>query len=322
MLQFKKLEKISSPVWVVIGIIELSMEQGGLTPMNYYERIQKAVDFIEESLCANLDVEEVAQAAYMSVANLYRLFFALTGHTVKEYIRCRRLSEASRQIATGRQTILGIALQYGFESHEAFARAFKKATGSAPKTFKQGQLVYQFERVNILDKYFTVQDQTLLDKYPDIKVLKQLEPVRVAYYRYYGKNPESGAFRVISAWLKRNGLQVERDGLRIFGFDNPSPAPGMEGCEYGYEVWVTVGEDQAVHDPEVKTKYFEGGLYVVTGVKGGVEAIAPAWKRFVSWLKDSKYDYSNHQWLEEHLNFNDDFEHLGGIDLYMPIKIK
>lgn len=63
-----------------------------------------------------------------------------------------------------------------------------------------------------------------------------------------------------------------------------------------------------------------GGLYGVTTVKGGVEAISPAWKRFSQWVKDSKYEFGDHQWLEEHLGFDDDFNHGGNIDLFLPLK--
>ncbi len=44
-----------------------------------------------------------------------------------------------------------------------------------------------------------------------------------------------------------------------------------------------------------------------------------AWNRFSRWLSDSKYTNGQHQWLEEHLGFDEDANHVGGVDLYMPI---
>lgn len=87
---------------------------------------------------------------------------------------------------------------------------------------------------------------------------------------------------------------------------------------------VTISEDVVVNDPDVKTKILEGGLYAVTGVKrndiGDVgNEIMQVWKRFQNWIADSKYAYGGHQWLEEHLGFDEDFNHIGRIDLYMPI---
>ena len=294
--------------------------------MNYYERIQKAIDYIETNLENAIDLEKVATEAYMSNAHFYRLFFALTGLAVKEYIRRRRISIAALTVVNSNENILDIALRSGFESNEAFSRAFKRITGYPPTVFRKGNHNYHFERVNLMDKYYDVQDPELLEKYPDIKVLKELEPVRVAYYRYFGKEPEQGAFAIISSWLKRSGLNIEKDWLRFFGFNNPSPSiPGQE--EYGYEVWVTLDDTVTVNDPLVRVKTFNGGLYAVCGVKGltgggdGSE-ISHTWRRFSRWLKDSKYVHGNHQWLEEHLRFNERFEHTGGMDLYLPIALK
>ncbi|HYH02071.1 MAG TPA: helix-turn-helix domain-containing protein [Bacillota bacterium] len=294
--------------------------------MNYYERIQQSIDFIENNLENNIDLEMVAAAAYMSCSNFYRLFFALTGYTVKEYIRQRRIDRAVVCIKKGTETILNIAIQYGFESNEAFTRAFKRITGHPPSEFRKHEINYHFERVNVLDKYYNVQDPELLEKYPDIKVLKEIEPVRVAYYCYYGIEPETEAFKVIAGWLKRSGLNMEEDKLRIFGFNNPSPS-GFEQKEYGYEVWVTIADNVVVNDPLVREKTFPGGLYAVCGVRnlvGGGDGleIFQTWQRFNHWIKDSKYVKGRHQWLEEHLQFNDDFEHVAGMDLYMPIALK
>ncbi len=293
--------------------------------MNYYERIQKSIDYIESLLNANIEIEKVAQEAYMSCSSYYRMFFALTGYAVKEYIRQRRISSAVEEIKETNDSILDIAIRYGFESNEAFTRASKRITGYPPSAFRKHDIKYSFERVNVLDKFIDAQDKDLIEKYPDIKVLKNLEPVRVAYYCYYGREPENGAFSVMSDWLRRSGMSFEKDKLRIFGFNNPDPSSGQ--AEYGYEVWVTIADNIEVNDSLVKTKMVDGGLYAVCGVRnlvgGGDGAeISTTWQRFSQWISESKYVIADHQWLEEHLNFNDEFEHTGGMDLYMPISPK
>ncbi|MFW6287483.1 MAG: effector binding domain-containing protein [bacterium] len=287
--------------------------------MNYYERVEKAIDYMENNLEWEVDIEDVAKEAYMSQRNFYRMFFALTGYTVKEYIRNRRFSNAAKEIQTGKR-IIDIAIKYGFSSHEAFTRSFQKTTGILPGSLKKKEKSYKFERMSILDKYFDVQDKDLLEKYPDIKVLKELSPMRVAYYCAYGKGPEGKAWEVISDWLKNSGLDIEKDGLRFFGFNNPDPVEGEE--EYGYEIWATIPNDFEVNDERISTKDFAGGLYAVTSVNGGIENIVSTWQRLHTWLSESKYTYGGQQWLEEHLDFDDDFNHLGGLDIYMPIEKK
>ena len=294
--------------------------------MNYYERIQKAIDYIEGNLENHIDLEIAAQKAFMALSNFYRMFFALVGYSIKEYIRLRRISLAASEIIKSNICVIDIAVKYDFESGDSFSRAFRRVTGFLPSVFRRENKEYSFERINIMDKYFEVQDKELLNKYPDIKVLKQIEPVRVAYYCYFGKSPESNAFIVMRDWITKSGLKLDEQKHRIFGYDNPSPS-SPEQDVYGYEVCVTIEDEFIVDDPIVKTKILEGGLYAVTGVKrdgnGDIgNEIMKVWQRFQNWISDSKYVYGGHQWLEEHLGFDEDFNHIGGIDLYMPVKLK
>lgn len=120
--------------------------------------------------------------------------------------------------------IIDIAIKYCFESGDAFSRAFRRITGFLPSEFKKKKKTYSFERMNIMDNYFEIQDKKLLEKYPDIKVLKKLEPMRVAYYCYYGKDPETNAFAVMKKWLNKTETSIDENNIRIFGYDNPSPA--------------------------------------------------------------------------------------------------
>jgi len=297
---------------------------GSAPDMNYYERIQKSIDYIESNLEDRIDLNRAAQEAYMSQSSFYRLFFALVGYSVKEYIRLRRISLAAADLINTDACIIDIAVKYDFSSGDAFSRAFRRITGFLPSEFKKQNQKFCFERVDLMDKYFDIQDKDLLEKYPDIKVLKKLEPMRVAYYCYYGKNPEEGAYQVLKEWLKKNNINTS--SMRIFGYNNPSPS-SEDQEEYGYEFCVTIDDSVAVNDEKVKVKTLEGGLYAVAGVKRnrngdlGCE-IMKTWKRFMSWLRDSRYQHGSHQWLEEHLGFDEDLNHIGGIDLYLPIKEK
>lgn len=295
--------------------------------MNYYEQIQKSIDYIEMNLEEAIDINEAANQAYMSLSNYYRMFFAMVGYSVKEYIRMRRINKAAEELRNSEAGIIDIAVKYDFVSGDSFSRAFKKITRFLPSEYRQGSSVYQFERVNLMEKYYDdQQDGELLDKYPEIRVLKTLEPMKVAYYNYYGKDPESGAFDVVKEWLLSSGLNIEKDGIRIFGYNNPSPtSPEQE--EYGYEVCVTIPDNLKITDARIRSKTLPGGLYAVTGVRRSKDTelgneIGKAWQRFGSWLKDSKYTYGGHQWLEEHLGFDDEFHHVGGVDLYMPLMEK
>ena len=295
--------------------------------MTYYDRIQNTINHIENHLTDEINTSEVAHDAYMSIATLYRMFFALTGYSVKQYIRLRRINEAIKELETTSSTILDIALNYGFSTHASFTKAIKKYTGNTPTDYRKQSIKYKFERINIMDKYVDVKEIIDEEKYPGVKVLKDLKPIRVAYYCYYGENPEDNAFKIMGEWFKQSELDIEKNKIRVFGFNNPSPTE-PDQKEYGYEVWVTIDEDYIVKDDLVKAKTFDGGKYAVCGVQNfnpkgeGIE-IMQAWQKLNVWLKDSSFTYDTHQWLEEHTGFTTDLQHIGGIDLYMPIqKIK
>lgn len=301
----------------------INLAKEGGRALNYYERIQKAIDYIEASLEEEMKIEDIAKEAFMSVSNFYRMFFAITGYQAKEYIRCRRISCAAHDLKQGKEKIIEVAVKYAYNSVDAFSRSFKSITGFLPSKYTDSIKNYVFERVDVMDKYFEVQDSEVAEQYPDIKVLKEMKAMRVAYYCYYGKNPEDGAFSVMQDWVKKNNIDINNGNYRIFGYN--APDTDASGEEYGYEVCITIPEDLVVEDEKVKTKELSGGLYAVTAIKRGEclgEAIIKGWQRFQKWLEGSKYVYGEAQWLEEHLGFTQDMEHIGGVDLYMPILLR
>jgi AraC family transcriptional regulator len=102
----------------------------------YLERIQCGVDYIEERLDEDVSLADVAKAAGVSQWHFQRLFKALTGETLKTYIRARRLAGSLERLLTSELRVLDIAILAGFESQEAFARAFKKAFGMTPQRYR------------------------------------------------------------------------------------------------------------------------------------------------------------------------------------------
>ena len=290
--------------------------------MNYYERVQKSINLIEENINNPIVLDELATIADMSLTNYYRMFYSLVGYTVKDYIRRRRFSNVSKLLIDTEMRIIDIAFECQYESQAAFSRAFKQLVGVTPYICRKDKIDYIFERIDIMEMYFEVQNEELLKKYPDIKVIKKLEPMRVAYYRTYSKTPEIDAFKVLRDWAKRNELLEGDTKYRIFSFDAPDSKPGDE--VYGFEVWMTIDDGFRFEDEKVKSKMFAGGMYAVTSTT--VANILSTWDRFREWLKVSKYGLGTHQYLEEHLPFGDwDKDKQQGdekVDLYMPIKEK
>lgn len=105
--------------------------------MSYYlERVQRGVDYIEGKLDEDVALSAVAAAAGISQWHFQRLFKALTGETLKTYIRSRRLAASLERLLGTELRVLDIAVLAGFESQEAFARAFKQAFGLTPQKYR------------------------------------------------------------------------------------------------------------------------------------------------------------------------------------------
>ena len=103
--------------------------------------VQKALWFVETHWREALSLEAIAQACYVSPFHLTRAFAAAMGLSLMRYVRGRRLTEAARQLAQGAPDILALALDAGYNSHEAFTRAFRDQFGITPEQVRaQGHL--------------------------------------------------------------------------------------------------------------------------------------------------------------------------------------
>jgi len=100
--------------------------------MNWIEKIQEAVDYIENNLLEELSVEVIGKAIQYSPSSYQNLFSAITGYSVMEYVRFRRLSCAADELIGGRLTVTEIAFKYGYDTVEAFSKAFKRLFHCAP----------------------------------------------------------------------------------------------------------------------------------------------------------------------------------------------
>ncbi len=132
--------------------------------MNYINELQKAVDFIENNLDKDINFSKVAQEVGMSPFYFHRIFSAILGISPTTYIRNRRLTVAAQEISKNNENILDIALKYGFESHEAFSRAFKNFHGVAPKFAKtNGNEFKNYSKVDINLEFNSINPNKVLN---------------------------------------------------------------------------------------------------------------------------------------------------------------
>lgn len=117
--------------------------------MDWIISIQKAIDYVEEHILEEINYEKVAKYAYSSSFHFQRIFTAVCGFTLGEYVRNRRLSLAGEELAKGESKVLDIALKYGYDTHESFSRAFSRFHGVSPSQAKNGALIKSYSRLSV-----------------------------------------------------------------------------------------------------------------------------------------------------------------------------
>lgn len=107
----------------------------------WHRQIQQLIDEIEECIRSEADEEltlnALSEKSGVSQFHLSRKFREITGMQLRDYLRFRRLALALKEVRDTDQSILDIALKYGFSSHEAFTRAFKEAYGVSPSEYRK-----------------------------------------------------------------------------------------------------------------------------------------------------------------------------------------
>lgn len=100
--------------------------------MEWLDRMNCAMDYIEANLAEDISYDRLAQIACCSTYHFQRMFSFITGVPLSEYIRRRRLTIAAFELQTTDAKVIDVAMKYGYESPEAFSRAFKSLHGIAP----------------------------------------------------------------------------------------------------------------------------------------------------------------------------------------------
>lgn len=115
--------------------------------MDWITGMQKAIDYMEAHLTEQIDYDAVAAQSFSSSYHFQRVFGILCGFTVGQYIRSRRLTLAGAELATTDAKVIDVALKYGYESPDSFAKAFQKFHGILPSQVRSGGKLRSFSRL-------------------------------------------------------------------------------------------------------------------------------------------------------------------------------
>ena len=129
--------------------------------MNWITGIQNALHYIEDNISEELDYEEISKQAYVSSFHFQRIFSILCGFTLGEYIRNRRLTLAGAELLSGNSKVIDVAVKYGYDSPDGFAKAFTRFHGVTPSSVKnRGVRLRSFTPLNMK---FTLEGGSIME---------------------------------------------------------------------------------------------------------------------------------------------------------------
>lgn len=124
--------------------------------MKDLDRIKDLVEHIESNLTEDINVLEISSSFELSPWHFQKLFKSIVGDSIGVYLKHRRLSRAAEELLNAENNILDIAVEFGYNSHESFTRAFKNFFGVTPKEFR-------IQRPNINLKQKPILNEDLLN---------------------------------------------------------------------------------------------------------------------------------------------------------------
>ena len=228
---------------------------------DYRGRILRVLTHIQAHLDEALGLEELARVACFSSFHFHRIFAAMTGETLADHVRRLRLERAALALRSGRNQVIQVALDAGYEAHEAFTRAFMAAYGVSPVEFRRatGPVATLAAPSGVHFRPgvpLTTFNTNHLTTHTMKVITRKIKPKRAAYLRHVGPYEDTKpTWFDLLARLSAD-KQIRKSSMFIgIGHDNPSVTPA---AELRYDACITVAEDYAPKPP-VAVQIIAGG---------------------------------------------------------------
>lgn len=256
--------------------------------MDWLERFNKALNYIENNLDNEINYTKIAQAACCSEYHFSRMFSSIAGVSLSEYIRRRRLTLAAFEIQKSDARIIDVATKYGYESADSFARAFQKLHGIKPSQARgKGVQLKAFSKISF-------QISIKGDKEMEYRIENLDFELKIVGKREIVKT--NRAFKTIpSLWnsAKKDGFMQK---LIDMSWENPKcKLEGLLGV-CGKEAAITTEEFDYFmgvrYDGDVPSDMET--LILSPSAWAVFPNVVEAWKRLYSeWIPTSGYDLAN-----------------------------
>ncbi|MCP4131982.1 MAG: AraC family transcriptional regulator [bacterium] len=285
----------------------------------YEQRIHHVQDYISTHLDEELNLEKLAEIAAFSPFYFHRIFKAIAGETLHNFIQRIRLEKSCALLSSDfDKRIIDIALACGFATPASFSKAFKQRYSITPSEWRNGkELDPPVEATGDRDL------KNLYDRREKMNIeIEILPPYRIAYMRRIGPYGADNAL-VLEKLIKWAGTRELLSGSSItlgIAHDNPELTP-PEKCRY--DSCIVIPADYKVEN-NINTNDLPGGKYAVYRINGITENAEKAWNDFFStWLPDSGYQCDDRPHFEKYVgNIESEIEQTGTYTFEICIPVK
>jgi len=284
-----------------------------LKSKDYAQRFEKVFVYIEQHLDESMSVEQLSRVAHFSKFHFHRQFSQYAGTGVTAYVRLLRLKRASHRLVFSREKIIHVALEAGFESPEAFARAFRQAFGQSPSQFRTSpQWQPRNERIRPPHRE--------RNKNMEVQVIRFAETgVALLTHRGSPERVNNSAMTFIE-WRKASGLSPVKTS-RTFGiaYDDPDTT---EPEKFRFDICGEVSAPIPDNPQGVTNGVIPGGRCAVVRHLGSHDRIAGSiYPLYREWLPQSGEELRDFPLYFHYLNLiSDAAEHELITDIYLPLK--
>ena len=264
--------------------------------MEWIERLNDAISYIEEHLTDEIDMEQLGRVACCSSYHFQRMFTYMAGIPLSEYIRRRKMSLAAVDLQSRDSKIIDVAGKYGYNSPTAFNRAFQSVHGMAPSALKkEGVSVKSFPPITFK---ITVKGVEEMNYRIETKEPFRIVGVSVPLEKDIEKN-----FAVIPAKWGEIAADGTLQRLTCMMDTQPYGVLGISTCNdtEPWRYYIAVSSSRATDGLEEYT--VPGATWAVFPGTGTNQSIQELERRIVTeWLPTSGYEYGNAPDVEVYLN--------------------
>ena len=267
--------------------------------MGWVESLQQAIDYMENNLLDDISIENVAKEANVSVFHFQRIFMVLTDITVGDYIRRRRLTLAAQELSHSNCKVIDLAYKYGYETPEAFTKAFRRQHGITPSEVRkfQGKLT-SYNRLMIQVNLKGAEPM-------NYRIVERDAFQVIGLKREYSTANGENHIGIPQFWneINANGTDQELFSLnngQIKGVLGVCVDTSSTGSETIIDYWIAtehVGEEIPSTFEKMEIPAAKWAVFEVIGAMP--DAMPKAWKKiFSEWFPSSHYKPANSPQLE------------------------